>query len=73
MITFNEDSISSSKLLFTLCDKIHAEMKKVLQLDKSERRLLLSTCFLSVLFSFFYIFLLLTYSVVRLVRLLKIS
>ena len=45
MITFNEDSISSSKLLFTLCDKIHAEMEKVLQLDKSERRLLLSTCF----------------------------
>ena len=45
MITFNEDSISSSKLLFTLCDKIPAEMEKVLQLDKSERRLLLSTCF----------------------------
>ena len=48
-------------------------MEKVLQLDKFKEKIAFIVVLVTVLLSFFYFFLLLPYSVVRLVRLLKIS
>ena len=70
MITFNENSILSSKPLFLcMCVEIQTETRKFLPLTNFREKI----SFLVVLLIFFYLFFLLTYSILRFARLLKIS